>query len=59
MKNNPWIRRGIIAGLLIAPSLAFAAVEMSDSDSSLCSLVSSFFSCGSSAEKAPCAYSGK
>ncbi|MFT4976776.1 MAG: hypothetical protein ACI8S6_002681 [Myxococcota bacterium] len=57
MKNNPWLRRSIIAGLLIAPSLAFAAVEMSDSDSSLCSMVSSLFSCNK-AEKAPCAYSG-
>lgn len=62
MKNNPWIRRGVIAGLLVAPSLAFAAVEMSKTDSSLCEMVSSLFSssnCHKSAqvEKAPCPYS--
>lgn len=64
MKNNPWVRRGIIAGLLIAPSLAFAAVEMSGTDTSLCEMVSSLFSSSSchktgQAEKAPCPYSGQ
>lgn len=54
MTNNPWVRRAIVGGLLLLPGVAFAAVELSGSDvGSLCSLVSSLFSCGGG-----CPYSG-
>lgn len=55
-KKNPWVRRGLIAALLLAPSMALAAVEMSDSDTSLCEFVSQFFSCDS-VGPSPCPYS--
>jgi hypothetical protein len=55
-KKKVWVRRGLIAALLIAPSMALAAVEMSDSDTSLCEFVSQFFSCESTSPS-PCQYS--
>lgn len=48
MKTNPWIRRAVVGGLLLAPGLAWAAMEMSGGGdgASLCSMLTSLFSCG-------------